>query len=107
MCRRNGEAHALVYCKGVRMCTSKSQISSRRFPLGRVVATPGALAALLAAGVEPLSLILRHARGDWGELDDEDRAANERAFAQGSRLLSNYPLQGGVRIWIITEADRS
>jgi hypothetical protein len=51
---------------------------------------------------------VRHITGDWGELDDEDKAANELALAEGYRLLSHYSFQGDkTRIWVITEADRS
>ena len=42
--------------------------------------------------------------GDWGDLDDEDRQANELALVDGSRLLSSYRLRDGTKIWIITEA---
>jgi hypothetical protein len=45
--------------------------------------------------------------GDWGELDSDDRAENERSVACGLRLLSAYTLSDGTRIWVITEADRS
>ena len=38
------------------------------FPLGRVVATPGALKLLEEAGEDPLRYLNRHASGDWGEL---------------------------------------
>ncbi len=81
----------------------------RPFPVGRVVATPAALAALDAAGGAAVCarLLGRHMAGDWGELDAEDRAANDRALGDGSRLLSAYMLTTGARIWIITEADRS
>lgn len=48
----------------------------------------------------------RHEKGDWGKLPDEDKEANEEALRTGGRLFSAYE-QGGVRIWIITEADRS
>ena len=78
-----------------------------RFPLGRLVATPGALAALVAAGEFPLTLLRRHVRGDWGEVNKEDRQANERALREGTRLLSAYRTALGQRLWIITEADRS
>ena len=78
-----------------------------KFQLGRIVATPGALAALTEAGETPLSFLRRHAAGDWGNVDDEDRQENERSLSQGFRLLSAYTLASGVRIWIITEADRS
>ena len=76
------------------------------FPLGRVVATPGALQLLEEAGEEPLRYLARHASGDWGEIDSQDRRENERSLKHGWRLLSSYPV-GEKIIWIITEADRS
>jgi hypothetical protein len=54
-----------------------------------------------------MAATLRHASGDWGELDQEDLDANERSLRDGSRLLSAYRSKNGVRFWIITEADRS
>lgn len=77
------------------------------FPLGKIVATPGALAALQEAGVNPMALITRHVTGDWGDLGAEDKQANEEALQQGQRLLSAYKLQTGQKIWLITEYDRS
>ena len=74
------------------------------FELGRVVATPGALATF---GHEGCFLLLsRHVGGDWGDLDGRDRRANEQALKTGARLLSAYDTPVG-RCWIITEADRS
>jgi hypothetical protein len=35
------------------------------FSIGDLVATPGALALLTALGIEPLTLVGRHALGDW------------------------------------------
>ena len=78
-----------------------------RFELGQVVGTPGALEALQQAGQDPLALLARHVVGDWGELDDEDKAENEFSVANNLRLLSAYTLPTGVKIWLITEADRS
>ncbi|AII60895.1 hypothetical protein [Dehalococcoides mccartyi] len=54
----------------------------------------------------------RHVKGDWGDVDDEDKQTNDRALKQGTRLLSAYnddrfPKNGIATIWIITEADRS
>src|SRR5690606_27256586 len=71
------------------------------FPLGRVLATPGALAAFEEAGEGPFPYLSRHLRGEWGEVDQEDGAANDRALKTGSRLLSAYILGSGKRIWII------
>jgi hypothetical protein len=47
------------------------------FPLGRIVATPGALAALERANQSAALFLARHAGGDWGELDRADIAENE------------------------------
>ena len=78
-----------------------------RFRLGRLVATPGALAALKQANSHPIALLVRHMRGDWGELDDEDRMQNEVCLIAGMRLLSSYTLETNRTVWVITEADRS
>ncbi len=46
------------------------------FPLGRIVATPGALEALHNAGQDARELLARHAGGDWGTLSEDDRNEN-------------------------------
>jgi hypothetical protein len=78
------------------------------FTLGQVVATPGALKAIEASG-DPLSNYLsRHQSGDWGDVDAQDRKENQLSLEHGFRLMSVYTLSiTGVKIWIITEADRS
>ncbi|MCF7992128.1 MAG: hypothetical protein K9M02_16945 [Thiohalocapsa sp.] len=79
---------------------------NRLFRLGCCVATPAALEILLDNGVQAMTLLLRHALCDWGDLDADDLAANEQALVDGGRLLSAYDLPRG-RLWVITEADRS
>jgi hypothetical protein len=49
----------------------------------------------------------RHLAGDWGEVCDEDRTANELALQEGDRLFSAYKKEGLPKIWVITEWDRS
>ena len=78
-----------------------------KFLPGRIVATPGALAALTESGEPPFEYLNRHIHGDWGEVDEHDRRENELSLIHGFRLLSAYTLKNGTRIWIITEADRS
>jgi len=78
-----------------------------KFPLGQTVATPGALDALTQAGQSPAFFLDRHVQGDWGEVDAEDKRANDLALVQGERLLSAYRTLKGDRLWVITEADRS
>jgi len=79
----------------------------RTVPLGRVVATPGALQAFALAAENYFLYLARHAGGDWGDIHPADAKANDEALRQGTRLISAYTLQGGTRVWIITEADRS
>ena len=52
-------------------------------------------------------LIARHAAGDWGELDSHDCDENDTALKHGRRLFSAYTTCTGLKIWVITEADRS
>jgi heme/copper-type cytochrome/quinol oxidase subunit 3 len=86
-----------------------------KFKLGRVVATPGALDLLannLAAQNVPFVSMLvmfytrRHAAGDWGNVDQDDAAANDRAVETGGMILSSYRIGDG-KLYIITEPDRS
>ena len=78
------------------------------FPLGQIVATPGALSALGHEGIGSEAILQRHVTGDWGELSDDDRRENELSIKEGFRILSAYKLaRTGVKLWIITEADRS
>lgn len=77
-----------------------------RFPLGKIVATPGALKLLAERGLTPPMFIERHANADWGDVSREDWMANDQALINGERLLSAYSL-GQDRLWILTEADRS
>ncbi len=51
--------------------------------------------------------LVRHARGDWGNVCDEDRQTNEESLTRGFRLLSEYRSLERTKFWIITEADRS
>ncbi len=83
------------------------EIATPKFGLGKLVATPGALEALAEAGQAPMDFVSRHVRGDWGECCEEDRQANEDALRGGERLFSVYRTAKGVKIWVITEADRS
>jgi len=73
--------------------------------LGRLVATPNALAELSEDDI--LTGIQRHQAGDWGDLDEHDRQENALSLKQGSRLLSVYHGKKGTKFYIITEADRS
>lgn len=75
------------------------------FQMGRTVMTQS---VSVSVPTEDIMLALwRHHRGDWGELDEEDRRANELALKHGDRLLSVYHASDGTKFYVITEWDRS
>ena len=77
-----------------------------RFLLGDIYATTTVIRWAASQGLTLYPLILRHHQGDWGDLDQNDKQANEDALAHGGRIFSSY-LTGGRKIYAITEADRS
>lgn len=77
------------------------------FPLGQVVATTGAMTALVESGQTPLEFLVRHVTGDWGELPPEDIQENEFSLENGLRLFSSYRTSKDEKLWVITEWDRS
>ncbi|MBI2354440.1 MAG: hypothetical protein HYV06_05335 [Deltaproteobacteria bacterium] len=81
-----------------------------KFPPGKLVVTRGVFELIDRNDefAKHVSLSLRrHLSGDWGDLCDEDRVANESALLEGERLFSAYEKEGLPKIWIITERDRS
>ena len=78
-----------------------------RFEMGRLCATPGALDAISEAGQSPMDFVGRHVCGDWGDVCEDDQLVNEESLEHGLRLLSAYRTEEGVKLWVITEADRS
>ena len=87
--------------------------TNKSFPLGQIVATRGAIVAVVPARM--MDALARHVRGDWGCVCPDDAAENDRALAEGERILSVYPIDpakpakghGANVFWVITEADRS
>lgn len=95
------------------MSDSRQGNARPKFPLGRVYATPAALALLESSHQSPHTLLARHVHGDWGMVHPHDAAANDHAVRHGERIVSSYSIDsnaangGGGLIWVITEADRS
>jgi hypothetical protein len=75
-----------------------------KFQLGRLVITPAALQA--GSPDEICRAIDRHVCGQWGDLSDGDRAANESALSTASRLLSVYHTPTGTELRVMTTGDR-
>lgn len=76
-----------------------------KFKIGQLMATPGAMREVSAREIG--KALSRHADGDWGDVCDEDKKANDDALENDTRLLSAYHTETGTKFWIITEADRS
>lgn len=87
--------------------SQKAGVSLPLFPVGQVLATPGALDLLQSYQLAPLSFIQRHVVGDWGDICAEDQQVNADALQYGYRLMSVYAITPTEKLWVITEADRS
>jgi hypothetical protein len=104
-----------------RVCHSCMQRAgaTARLKIGQIVAT----ARASALDSELLNrCMMRHAAGDWGILDDEDRAQNNDNVEAGGRLQSAYIIDEAKHarlrglphagdpsntLYVITEHDRS
>lgn len=80
-----------------------------QFALGQRAVTRLALETLPQQSI--LDCFSRHAKGDFGDVCNDDFEANLDAIAEGLRILSTYRCddqQGEkARVYVITEADRS
>lgn len=85
-------------------------VSGGKFALGHMVLTRG-VNDKVADDVQFSKFVIeslgRHARGDWGDLSQEDKKENEYALGKYLRLFSAYERSGLPKIWVITEADRT
>lgn len=70
---------------------------------GTVHATIGALQ--VASPDQIRQLLDRHTSGDWGDLCEDDKRANDSALTHGGRILSAYHVNGE-KLWVLTEASR-
>ena len=85
------------------------------FELGSVLMTSG-VAGMVDGDPEAMRAVMdclgRHARGDWGDLCEDDRELNdlaiqaERDGGYTDRLFSAYETEFG-KLYVITEWDRS
>ena len=82
-----------------------------KFELGQLVWTRG-VADRIADESEfakfATQSLKRYAKGDWGNICEEDKNRNDLAVEAGNlRIFSAYKHPILPKIWIITEADRS
>jgi hypothetical protein len=89
--------------------SSSVRRSVAQFELGRWLVTCGAREELVGQSI--MTAFIRHAKGDFGDICNEDFDANLDAIAEGLRIVSIYQCdntQGTTsEVYVITEADRS
>lgn len=84
-----------------------------KFEMGRLVITTALQGELEESDTEKgwhdeiNLLVSRHLFGDWGDVDTHDGSVNDHAVVDGDRILSSYTTTKGIKLWIITEGDRS
>ena len=82
--------------------------SQARFSPGQAVMTIGVDTLVQQGRLNPSPFLRRHLSGDWGDLSDDDRQLNDAALKSGEdRLFSSYQVAPDLKLWIITEWDRS
>ena len=85
--------------------TNIYRVPQPKFPLGELYVTAAVDKTLAPEDIQ--TALVRHARGDWGDVSRSDWEANDLALRGGGRLLSVYHNRKGVAFWVITEATRS
>ena len=75
------------------------------FPLGQIAITRSAIEVV--SPTDAGFALLRHCRGDWGNVSLEDWHQNDSALKGEGLLLSIHESRSEEVFWIITNADRS
>ena len=73
-----------------------------KFSLGKTFATAAVTVWAERENIDLSKLMWKHHCGDWGDLAPEDKAANEDALKNGSRIFSSYKISDR-KIYCITE----
>ncbi len=100
-----GRSHHLVSRR--RKLETLNEQSSVLFPLGEVYLTIGAREALEESNQTPNEFLAKHQSGNYGDICKDDWDENDLSLKEGFRILSSYKTSKDVKLWLITEADRS
>jgi hypothetical protein len=103
ICNKDEKAFWLKFRQKLERLNEKAIL----FPLGQVFLTIGAKEALEDSGQNAFEFLQLHQQGIWGIVCEEDAKENDFSVKNGFRILSAYKTQNDVKIWLITEADRS
>lgn len=78
-----------------------------RFQAGQLLMTDSVSVLTYEGMLDPWPYLIRHLHGDWGDLAPADARSNDAALRNGNALFSSYQVAPNLRLWIITEGDRS
>jgi len=76
------------------------------FQPGRLLMTPGVTRLVHDHQFNLMSYLSRHLSGDWGDISETDRRANQLALRDGDALRSAYQVTPDLRLLIVTAARR-
>lgn len=76
-----------------------------KFELGEIVATAAVIQQAKTHGLTLYPYLRKHHCGEWGDLSDEDKAANDHSMEHGGRILSTYHIADR-KILILTRGNR-
>lgn len=82
-----------------------TQIPVALFRLGKIIKTLNAQELIPSQDIQ--KAIRRHQAGDWGEISEGEKAANDQALEVGRQIVSVYRPASGPQFLLITEGDRS
>lgn len=104
----NGSRAEKVFWLKFRLKLERQNKKPRQlFPLGETVMTIGAKEVLAESNQLPNEFLIKHQKGNWGDICKDDWRENDLSVKKGFRILSAYRTIKDEKIWVITEADRS
>lgn len=86
---------------------SSTATSTTRFPLGKIVMTDGVASLVQLGYLDAQYYLERHGSADWGDVPPDRQRANDRAIYYRELLFSRYLINPSLRLYVITEGDRS
>ncbi len=97
----------IFWLKFRRKLETLNEQSSVLFPLGEVYLTIGAREALEESNQTPNEFLAKHQSGNYGDICKDDWEENDLSLKEGFRILSSYKTSKDIKLWLITEANRS
>ena len=75
------------------------------FPIGALIFSRAVDRLVRAGRLDPIPYFRRHTRGDWGEIDEATRQANDVALDQDNLMISQYRITPELVLIVKTSED--